>query len=1209
MNKECSNLDILITTNPKVCSPNDQPSYDQQRELSDAYQKTLSSISLWCKRILPENISISGNNSSAYSDLIEVIRACKKNWNDSELLLILNSDDFSDDLLLPELLEETGCKLEIQIGEDLQENYEEIELLEKIVRRWERTYYINVVFSNEQPHLNNSNSFFTKISRCFKQNKALNIDTNLKYSYLQMRNGNVYYANLNHSRKTARNLRETQDGTLASDLNNGFTKKFQKYFSFRQKSSPKKIKIGFCLPTMAMGGVTRSLLTMMNASCAHDLEWSGFAIGNALAFDPETAHLILEHCPIYSSIDHPDFKGLVTIVGNACQTIVDQSDVVNLWGYTVPNRELETTNWKKKPMLIVAHGQNEWTSKNIQTSLRYAEQSILASVSQCSIQSFPEHLRKNVKAIYNGIDFNRCTSLLSRDEIRKSWGIGSDTIAIGYIGRFTNGKNIFAAAQAVSVLGKNYHAVYVGEGLGNDHVTNRVKELCGKHCSFMPRTEDIGSVLSGLDCLISASPSEGGPLTVSEAWVAGCPVVSTPVGFVPELEEKYGQLVFSLPHDPTPDQLAIEVKKTIKPGVIVQRAREVAIKEFDAKQMVKGYESLISGKLNDKRVEIHNNTDYTLLNDTGIVFDARSHSAPKISVVMPVYNSEKYIGESLESIRNQSFQDYELIIVHDGSTDDTLTIMLAHLEQLGFENLLLVNQSNGGTGAALNEGFRHVRGEYSTWWTADSFMEEVCLETLLTTIESSDVDFVYGDYSILYEESGVTQFVEVPEYDFKRLQNDCFVGVCWLWKHSLKKMAGEFQIAVCEDFDMHLRMAELGKFQRSPGQLGTWRNHSENVSNRICIPKINHLKEWRKAIDEKEIRLGICMPNMAMGGVTRLFLTMMNASIGHSLEWSGIAIGDAKVFDLQTAQSILRHCPIYCTVDDPKFQGLVTIVPNACQAIVDQSDLINLWGYNQSNAEIDAAEWESIPMLIISHGQCDWTRQNLSVTFSKSKMQIIVAVSAAAGEMIEEITDKSYQVIYNAVDFSRCAPVVDRETTRKAWGIEPGAKAIGYIGRFAYDKNPLATAKAVSELGEDYHAVYVGEGWQSDEVIAEAKELCGNRLTVVSRAEDVGTILSALDCVVTAAANEGGPLVAAEAWLAGCPVVSTPAGMIPELEQKYGPLVYGIPFEPSEPELVNAVLDAIVGDDRIERAKSVAWNLFSPGKLIAQYEDAVRGVR
>lgn len=354
------------------------------------------------------------------------------------------------------------------------------------------------------------------------------------------------------------------------------------------------------------------------------------------------------------------------------------------------------------------------------------------------------------------------------------------------------------------------------------------------------------------------------------------------------------------------------------------------------------------------------------------------------------------------------------------------------------------------------------------------------------------------------------------------------------------------------------------------------------------------------------IKLGFCMPNMAMGGVTRLLLTMMNAQVKHGFKWSGVAIGNADVFDIETAKRVLQHCPIYCTADNPIFEGLVTIVPNACQAVLDSSDVVNLWGHVESNPELESANWDAKPMLVVSHGQCEWTRKNLAVSISHGSTHIPVAVSEAAAKCYLDVTEQSVKVIYNGVDFSRCAPARDRDEVRREWGIGPDVKAVGYIGRLSYDKNPLATAKAVAELGEGYHAVYVGEGWQSEKIIPEVKQLCGDRVTFLPRVEDVGTVLTALDCVVTAAPNEGGPLVAAEAWLAGCPVVSTPVGMIPELERDHGKLVYGVPLHLAIEDLTTAVINALAGDDRVERARRLAWNLFSPGRMVLAYESAIR---
>lgn len=572
MKIDCSHLEIQIASAQENNTQNDQ---------SSEVDQTLQTIERWARKLNPDCISIIKTQTLNDPNLQDLIHACRHFWSKTELRIVIEADQLPDDTSLPEMLEETNCLLEIRADFDAPD----IEIIKYHIERWQRTCYFNVVYSVPQSNSRKKNVLLAN-SHLFSliendSNSEISLDDHLM---LIIRNGEIYYSTRTENIISANCPDSNSDTQLNNDLFNH-----------------NKIKLGFCIPSMSMGGVTRSLLTMMNAHCEHNLQWTGIAVRNAFAFDPETARLILEHCPIYSSMDHPDFQGLVTIVGNASQWIVDQSDIVNLWGYTTPVKELNLTDWKKRPMLVVAHGQNEWTRKNIQTSLDYAEESILVSVSKAGIQAFPKEVREQVEVIYNGVDSTHCQPLLGRDEIRRSWGINPETIAVGYIGRFAKEKNVFAAAYAVCESGNNHHAVYVGEGIHQAHVISRVKELCGVHCSILPRTEEIGSVLAGLDCLMSASPSEGGPLSVAEAWFAGCPVVSTPVGFIPELEEKYGPLVERLPHDPTPAQLAAGVKNAIQRSHIRQRAQEVAFNEFDAVLMVKKYESLLAKKLKESR--------------------------------------------------------------------------------------------------------------------------------------------------------------------------------------------------------------------------------------------------------------------------------------------------------------------------------------------------------------------------------------------------------------------------------------------------------------------------------------------------------------------------------------------------------------------------------------------------------------------------------
>ena len=96
---------------------------------------------------------------------------------------------------------------------------------------------------------------------------------------------------------------------------------------------------------------------------------------------------------------------------------------------------------------------------------------------------------------------------------------------------------------------------------------------------------------------------------------------------------------------------------------------------------------------------------------------------PKVTVLMPVYNSEKYISVAISSVLNQSFIDFELLIINDGSTDASASI----IQSFSDERIRTINQQNGGVASALNTGLENARGEYIARFDAD----DICMNNRL----------------------------------------------------------------------------------------------------------------------------------------------------------------------------------------------------------------------------------------------------------------------------------------------------------------------------------------------------------------------------------------------------------------------------------------------------------------------------------------------
>ncbi|MDO5859588.1 glycosyltransferase family 2 protein [Methanobrevibacter sp.] len=127
----------------------------------------------------------------------------------------------------------------------------------------------------------------------------------------------------------------------------------------------------------------------------------------------------------------------------------------------------------------------------------------------------------------------------------------------------------------------------------------------------------------------------------------------------------------------------------------------------------------------------------------------------KISVILPVYNSEKYIEKAIESVLNQSLRDFELIVVNDGSTDNTLNI----IESFTDSRIRLINQQNMGPGAARNSALDIASGEYVMFLDSDDWFCDDALKTAYGEAKSSNTD--------------VTLF-QIIKYDGEFSQNDWF---------------------------------------------------------------------------------------------------------------------------------------------------------------------------------------------------------------------------------------------------------------------------------------------------------------------------------------------------------------------------------------------------------------------------------------------------
>ena len=133
--------------------------------------------------------------------------------------------------------------------------------------------------------------------------------------------------------------------------------------------------------------------------------------------------------------------------------------------------------------------------------------------------------------------------------------------------------------------------------------------------------------------------------------------------------------------------------------------------------------------------------------------------APLISIIMPVYNAGVLLHTAVESVLRQSFADFELLLVDDGSTDGSAA--LAHELAKKDGRIRVLEQPNAGICAARNLGLQHCRGQWFTFCDDDDAMLPHALETLLLLAKSTGADVVRGGYRLLRANAAGTA-VELP---------------------------------------------------------------------------------------------------------------------------------------------------------------------------------------------------------------------------------------------------------------------------------------------------------------------------------------------------------------------------------------------------------------------------------------------------------------
>lgn len=188
-------------------------------------------------------------------------------------------------------------------------------------------------------------------------------------------------------------------------------------------------------------------------------------------------------------------------------------------------------------------------------------------------------------------------------------------------------------------------------------------------------------------------------------------------------------------------------------------------------------------------------------------------ATPKVSVVMPVYNGQRYLRQVIDSILNQTFKDFEFIIINDGSTDSTKKILEGYFDR---RIVIIENQQNLGFTKSLNRGLKRARGEYIARQDADDISLPERLEKMVDFLDKNKDVGLLGASFIKIDEDGKeyeTCLLDTEDEQIrKRLLVDKHFGHEMYRKICIEKVGFYRDVLYpCEDYDLNLRIAEKFK--------------------------------------------------------------------------------------------------------------------------------------------------------------------------------------------------------------------------------------------------------------------------------------------------------------------------------------------------------------------------------------------------------------
>lgn len=585
------------------------------------------------------------------------------------------------------------------------------------------------------------------------------------------------------------------------------------------------------------------------------------------------------------------------------------------------------------------------------------------------------------------------------------------------------------------------------------------------------------------------------------------------------------------------------------------------------------------------------------------------HRPPLVSVVLPTYNQASLLPEALESVRAQTYPHWELILVNDGSTDDTETV-LSRYRDPRFKIVTL--PENRGLPRALNEGFRRAQGDYVTFTSSDNLLHPQLLERLVEVLEENPhVGVAYADYEEIGDRHRVISLAAVTPEDIA--EQGWSLGPAFLIRASVLDEYGwppyDEQLAGIEDAALWLDLSRRTLFHHVPQVLYSYRRHPAQFSTQL--ERKGGYEPLRAALRQRRSRhqLGFSRPvnrransdgrkilflyrHACHGGVEVALWHLLPALLEHGFEAELCFLTD------QGGAALFKDiCPLHVLgTDDPR-----KAIPRLRRIIASGDyDLLHQIAVPWATEALAGTGFAG-PVVAGCHGNVAL----LQGVTARNTAALLLVSDFLRGPAQAVVPDLEPWVIPNGIDLARFQVSAEEvEALRRREGLPRDRRLLAWIGRLGPEKDwPffLLLLAALLSRRHDVAGVLVGGG-EADEgtqqYLAAQVEAAGLSPFFFWRPLIAPSMMPAFygligrtrGIVLSTSQEEAFGLTLLEAMASGVPVIAPAVGGIPEVV-RHGET--GILLGPKEPlenwiQAIESVLDEEdIYDRQAERGQ--AW--------------------